>query len=224
MLPEGVVLDLDGTLVDNIRFHAAAFDHFMRRHGRQPVDEAGCIRLMGRRNSDIFTDLLGRPIAGDELKRFEEEKETLYRELSAGQLAPIAGLLELLADLDNESIPVVIATSAPECNVAHTLAEIGLEDRLTNVIRGDEVPRGKPHPDIFQEAARRVGVDPKRCLAFEDAPVGITAAVAAGMRCVALATTFTRQQLESGDPAPDLIVADFQDFLAAPGWATKGSL
>jgi hypothetical protein len=61
-------------------------------------------------------------------------------------------------------------------NVAHTLRELGLAERLTRVVRSDQVPRGKPHPDVFLEAARVIGAPPERCVAFEDAPMGVKAA------------------------------------------------
>ena len=79
-------------------------------------------------------------------------------------------------------IPMALATSAPKPNVVHTLAELDLASAFPVIVRGDEVARGKPAPDVFIEAARRLGVDPADCLVFEDAPMGIEAAKAAGMR------------------------------------------
>jgi sugar-phosphatase len=85
------------------------------------------------------------------------------------------------------------------------------------VVRADEVPRGKPHPDVFLAAARLLDVPPEDCLAFEDAPAGVAAAKAAGMTCVGVTTSFDAEALASGGGGPDFTVADFDEFLAGPG-------
>lgn len=209
----GVIFDLDGTLVDNMEVHAEAFAIFVGRHGLPPLTLADRARLDGKRNRDIFPDLFGRPLAEDFLQACIHEKESLYRELSRGRLQPVPGLLHLLDALDAERIPAAIATSAPAENVAHTLHELRLEDRLTEVVRSDRVARGKPHPDVFLAAADLIGVTPGDCLAFEDAPAGILAARAAGMRCVAVTTSFTPQDLAKVGAVPDFAVRDYDEFL-----------
>jgi beta-phosphoglucomutase-like phosphatase (HAD superfamily) len=111
---------------------------------------------------------------------------------------------------------VAIATSAPPENVAHTLAELGLADRLGTIARSDLVPRGKPWPDVFLEAARQLAVPARACVAFEDAPMGIAAAAAAGMATVAVTTSFSREVFLGGTPKPDWIVKDFEEFVQSP--------
>jgi HAD superfamily hydrolase (TIGR01509 family) len=211
------VFDLDGTIVANMPLHAAAFGAFMARHGLPPLDEGQRARLDGKRNSDIFPELFGRALPPEQLRAFAAEKEALYRELSRGRLAPARGLLRLLARLAARGIPAAIATSGPAENVRHTLAELALNERLGVVVRGDEVPRGKPHPDIFLAAAARLGVDAPSCLAFEDSPAGVAAACAAGMRCVALTSSFTEGAFRATGTAADAFVRDFDDFLANHG-------
>ena len=214
MKARGVIFDLDGTLVDNMALHAQAFAIFVERHGLPQLTEKDRARLDGKRNRDIFPDIFGRPLDDAFLRACTLEKEGLYRELSKGRLAPVAGLVTLLDALDGRQVPVAIATSAPPENVAHSLAELGLERRLTRIMRSDEVARGKPHPDVFLAAADLIGVAPERCLAFEDAPAGILAARAAGMRCVAVTTGFGAAALASHGAPPDLAVPDYDAFLA----------
>lgn len=214
MKARGVIFDLDGTLVDNMALHAQAFAIFVERHGLPALTEADRARLDGKRNRDIFPDIFGRPLEDAFLRACTLEKEGLYRELSKGKLTPVAGLLTLLDALEARGIPVAIATSAPPENVAHSLAELGLDTRLTRVMRSDEVARGKPHPDVFLAAAALIGVEAARCLAFEDAPAGIQAARAAGMRCVAVTTGFGAEALASHGAPPDLAVPDYDAFLA----------
>jgi HAD superfamily hydrolase (TIGR01509 family) len=212
----GAVFDLDGTLVDNMELHAEAFAGFMANHGLPPLDEAQRARLDGKRNTDIFPDLFGRALPREELLAYSDEKEALYRRLSRGRLAPLRGLGRLLDALARAGIPVAIATSGPADNVRHTLAEIGLAERITAIVRGDQVPRGKPHPDIFLAAAERIAVPAPECIAFEDAPSGVAAAQAAGMLCVAVATSFEEEAFRAAGVTPDHLVPDFEAFLEGP--------
>lgn len=212
--PRAVIFDIDGTLVDNMALHAEAFAVFAQRHGLPPLTPEDRARLDGRRNSEIFPILFARDVPRDEWQAYEAEKESLYRELSRGRLEPMRGLARLLARLTASQIPMALATSAPEPNVVHTLAEIGLSEAFSIIVRGDQVARGKPAPDVFIEAGRRLGVAPDGCLVFEDAPMGIVAAQAAGMPVVALTTTFTAAHFAALQPPPDVTCDDFDSFLA----------
>lgn len=213
----GVIFDLDGTLLDNMALHAEAFGIFGQRHALPAFGLEMRSRLDGKRNRDIFPVLFGRPLAEDELRRFSAEKEGLYRELSRGRLVALAGLDRLLERLHARAIPVAVATSAPPENVRHTLSELGLAARLDRVVRADEVPRGKPHPDVFLAAARLLDVPAAECLAFEDAPAGVAAAKAAGMTCAGVTTSFSASALGTAGAAPDFTVADFDEYLGGPG-------
>lgn len=215
----GVVFDLDGTLVDNMCFHLEAFAVFVRRHGLPPMDHALRGRLDGQRNRDIFPILFGHPLDDVSFRQFEDEKEGLYRELSRGRLQPLPGTPRLLDLLDVRGIGTAVATSAPAANVVHTLDELGLVGRFRAVVRSDQVPRGKPAPDVFLEAARRLGIPPTTCLAFEDAPAGVMAARAAGMTCVAITSSFSPEQFAAHGARPDAAVRDYDAFLA--GWADR---
>lgn len=215
--PRGVVFDLDGTLVDNMALHAQAFERFAEAHALPPLTMDLRRRIDGKRNSEIFPMLFEREMTMDEVLRFEEEKEGAYRQISRGRIAPVRGALTLLARLEAVGIAVAVATSAPLKNVEHTLSETGLAARLPIVARGDEVPRGKPFPDVFALAAERLRVPVDECLAFEDAPIGVAAANAAGMVVVAVATTFSEAQFNAHIPAPHAVVSDYEAFLDGPG-------
>lgn len=193
--------------------HAEAFGVFAGRHGLPPLTPEDRARLDGRRNSEIFPILFGRDVPRDEWMAYEAEKEGLYRELSRGRLAPMKGLLRLLAHYRAAQVPMALATSAPEPNVVHTLHEIGLAAEFSIIVRGDQVGRGKPAPDVFIAAAQRLGVEPAGCVVFEDAPMGVVAAQAAGMPVVALTTSFTAEHFAGLQPPPSAIYADFDAFL-----------
>jgi beta-phosphoglucomutase len=213
----GFVFDLDGTLTDNMPFHQRAFDLFAGRHGLPALTLEQRRRLDGKRNRDIFPILFGRTFDAAALRALADEKESLYRELSRGKLAPMAGLRELLACLAQLKIPAAIATSAPPENVVHSLRELGLEGAFAAVAKAEDLPRGKPHPDVFLAAAAALQVEPSLCLAFEDAPLGVEAARAAGMTCVALTTSFPAEVFTAHPVAPHALVRDYDEFLAGPG-------
>lgn len=215
--PRGVVFDLDGTLTDNMACHAEAFARFLTNHRLPALTMDMRERIDGKRNAEIFPILFGREVSAAEALAFEEEKEGAYRELSRERLQPVTGALTLLERLAARGIGVAVATSAPEKNVAHTLAAIGLADRIGIIARSDAVPRGKPFPDVFLHAAQALGVPPDACLAFEDAPVGVAAARGAGMRCVAITSTFAADVFARTEPPPDAAYADFQAYLDADG-------
>ena len=216
--PAAAVFDLDGTIVDNMALHAEAFAAFARHHGLPPLTPADRASLDGRRNSEIFPVLFGRDMAREEWLAYEHEKEALYRHVSRGRLTPVAGIGALLARLAADGVAVALATSAPEPNVAHTLSETDLTSAFPIVVRGDQVPQGKPAPDVFLEAARQLRVAPASCVVFEDAPMGIVAAQAAGMRVVALTTTFSAAFFAALPAPPDVVCPTFDAFLSLVRW------
>ena len=211
--PRAVIFDIDGTIVDNMHLHAEAFAAFAARHGLPPLTTEDRARLDGRRNSEIFPILFKRDVPREEWLEYEHEKEGLYRELSKGRLAPLNGLHALIDRLRRLSILMALATSAPELNVIHTLRELDLVEAFPVIVRGDQVPHGKPAPDVFIEAARRLNVEPHECLVFEDAPMGIVAARAAGMPVVALTTSFPAGHFAGLAAPPSMACGDFEDAL-----------
>ena len=217
--PRACIFDLDGTLVDNMPLHAEAFAVFAERHALPPLTPADRPRARRQAQQRDLPRHLRRALSRDEVLAYEEEKEGLYRGLSRGRLVPVPGLRRLLDALARHGIAIAVATSAPRANVDHSLRELDLEWLGSGVVRGDEVPNGKPAPDVFLEAARRLGVAPDECLGFEDAPMGLEAVRSAGMRLVALATSFAGDELTAHHTRPDAVVCTFDELLAGDaGW------
>lgn len=205
-----VVFDMDGTLTPNMHLHSEAFAIFMQKHTIPTPDEVVTASLAGKRNSEIFPILFGRDLHAAELERYADEKETLYRTL-IDQVHAVPGLHDFLAQLDRNNMPSAIATSAPHGNVAPTLTRLNLPTYFTTITLGSEVKHGKPAPDIFIEAARRLGVAPAHCIGLEDSFAGLQSVRDAGMYTVAIATTHTKAELAYAQP--DVIVSDYYELL-----------
>jgi HAD superfamily hydrolase (TIGR01509 family) len=182
----GAVFDLNGTLIDDIRFHFEAWRDLAHKHGRT-FDEATFQSWNGLKNEDIFPKFLGRAVTREELLALGEEKESAYRAMYRPHLAPVRGAIELLDRLRALGVRLAVASSAPPANREMALVGLGLTKHFDVVVEAEHLP-GKPAPDVFLEAARRLGLDPRRCVAFEDAENGVRSAVAAGMTVVGITT------------------------------------
>jgi beta-phosphoglucomutase family hydrolase len=177
-----VVFDLDGTLVDNMAYHIEAWIETARALGHE-LSPAQIMRdFAGRRNEEILPKLVGRALTSAELERLAAQKEARYRALYAPNLALMEGASAFLDLLARRGIVCGIASAAPRANREFVLDGTGLRERIVAVVGAEEVKNGKPAPDLFLEAAKRLSVDPSQVLVFEDATLGVEAACAAGMR------------------------------------------
>lgn len=207
---DAVIFDLDGTLVDNMGFHLQAWQAIATRLGVAVTAEQFERQFAGRKNEEIFPALLQRTIAPAELEALAEEKESAYRALYRPHLAPMPGAAALLDRLQEKRVALGIASAGPPKNREMVLAGLGWRERF-GVVQGGEGLRGKPAPDIFRTAAERLNVAPSRCLAFEDAVLGVISARDAGMRvCGILSTTPAEVLREAG------AVWTARDFSALP--------
>lgn len=201
------LFDMDGVLVDNANFHINAWLQFAQHYNRPLTKDQYVENINGRVSADAMAYLFQRPILPDELIVLTEEKEAIYRDLYRPHLQPTPGLLDFLNALKARRVQMAVGTSAPESNVRFTLDGLPLRPYFDTVIDSSMVHRGKPDPEIYLTAASRVGVEPARCVVFEDAFAGIDAGLRGGMKVVAVATTHTREELEGTGAA--LIVDDF---------------
>lgn len=179
----GYIFDCDGTLVDTMPLHHRAWSLALQRAGlRGELDEDLFYSLGGvptRRVAELLGAHYGLAVDPD---RMFVEKEEIFLELE-GELRVIPAVVEFARRVAR-SAPVSVASGGPKPIVRHTLERTGLADLFPVVVTPEDVPRGKPAPDMFLHAARLMGVPPGECLVFEDAAPGLEAAAAARMQCV----------------------------------------
>jgi beta-phosphoglucomutase family hydrolase len=183
------LFDMDGTIVDNMSFHTKSWVEFFRRRGRAIDPDEFFLSTAGRHGREIIRSEMGADLPDDQVSVLNQEKEAVYREMYGPHRKTVEGFDAFIAASQAAGVKLAVATAAQTTNVEFTLDGLDLRKEFETVVSAADVPRGKPHPDVFLEAARRVGVAPEHCIVFEDAPLGVEAARRAGMRCVVLTTT-----------------------------------
>jgi len=196
----GVIWDVDGVIIDSGEQHRRAWEALARENGL-PYSDAAFWATFGMRNADIIPRLFGVSEPG-RVAALGERKEEIYRALLAREAVALPGARELLAALRAAGYRQALGSSAPPKNIEAIVALLGLAPWLDAMVSGEDVARGKPAPNIFLVAAGKLDVAPARCLVIEDAPAGVRAAHAGGMRCLAVR--------RAGRPdAPGLEEADY---------------
>lgn len=183
------IFDMDGTIVDNMQFHTQAWLRFLAEMNLS-ISEDELQRQNHGTIEEVIRRLCGSHLSKAEVVALGNRKESLYRELYRPHLQLIAGFRDFVREAQALRIPMAIGTSAGQANLDLVMQGLNIGSYFDVFITGEQVKYGKPHPETFQRAAQQLGVQPGQCIVFEDLPAGIEAAQHAGMRSIALTTTF----------------------------------
>jgi HAD superfamily hydrolase (TIGR01509 family) len=176
---EAVLFDMDGLLLDTEVVYIEALQASAHSLGREmPLDF--CHSMIGVPGPDCNLMIEKYYGEGFSIAGFRKTYSTHIRSLLDAGIPMKPGVVELLDFLAGRGLPLAVATSAGRTTAEHHLGRAGLLGRFNAVATRDDVERTKPHPDVYLEAARRLGVAPERCIAFEDSNIGLAAAHAAG--------------------------------------------
>jgi beta-phosphoglucomutase-like phosphatase (HAD superfamily) len=179
-----IIFDMDGLMLDTEPIYKAAWQGASADLG-YVLDDRSYTQLVGRPTEDCERELLSKFGSAFPLDRFRVLWSRAWQaEVTRSGIRQKPGVLEFLAFSEAHRLPVAVATSSSGDYAALSLRQAGLEGRFAAIVAGDDVARGKPAPDIYLEAARRLGVDPATCVALEDSEAGILAASRAGMRAL----------------------------------------
>ncbi len=185
------VFDWDGVIIDSHHAHEIAWDAMAKELGI-PLPTGFFKATFGMRNDKIIPEFTAWAAPGDtqRIRELGDRKEALYRQaIREHGIEPLPGVRELLASLRTAGIPCSVGSSTSLENIQTIMEMTGLAQAFDAVTAERDVARGKPDPEVFQKAAAKVGVHPADCVVFEDAHVGIAAALAAGSKAVAVGTT-----------------------------------
>jgi len=207
--PQAVIFDVDGVLVDSYQAHYESWQLACRESGLDMTRDQ-FVATFGRTSREIIVDLWGSqvatPIAVAEL---DDRKEVLFRELLNRDFPLMEGAADLIDALHQAGFRLAVGSSGPPDNVHLVLDRLQRRARFHGIVTGIDVQRGKPDPQVFLLGAERIGVAPPQCVVIEDAPAGVAAAHAGGMKCIALAST---GRMRESLVAADLVIDSLREL------------
>jgi beta-phosphoglucomutase len=203
-----VIFDIDGTMVDNIGYHIIALKMFCERHGRHVTDEEFKQHISGKTTKEVMNYVFRTELSESDIKRYNDEKEGIYRDIYRPHMKPSKGLIGFLEMLKKNKIKIGIATAGPEVNMRYIFEGINIEKYIDAWINGDMIINGKPHPEIYLRAAEMLNISPSKCIVVEDSILGIQSGRNAGMKIIAITNVHPREELNSAD----YIIEDFESM------------
>lgn len=201
-----VIFDMDGTLLDTQRICVPAWDYAGERQGVEGMGRyIPCVCGMNAQGWGAY--VLERHPQLD-MERFNSDARSYVLEHLTIRFK--AGARELLEYLWERGVKTAIASGSSHASIEHHLREVGVYERFDAVVGGHDVERGKPAPDIFLLAARKIGADPSECFVFEDSENGVRSAHAAGMRVIGIPDL-----VPFSDEVRELMFAELSDMSKA---------
>lgn len=199
--PRAIIFDMDGLLVDSERIWHLAEDEVFSSRGLEYTDElrAG---IIGMRMDEFMKKLREHFGLREPLEALTAEVNANMLRLIPSMVKPQPGAPEMIAFAQARAWPLAIASSSPMAIIEATVRSQGWQDVIKLRCSADDVPRGKPAPDVYLQAARLLGVAPEHCLALEDSATGARAAVAAGMTCFAVPDRSHSQAADLAEVTP----------------------
>lgn len=209
MTIKAFIFDLDGTLVDSELLWCKSLYHLISNRGLAVTEDYSCELVYGRAWRDVLSRLRkDYPAIHDNDHALEQESQYYYNALHTTVDIRIHGSISLLKRL-SKHYPVAIVSGSTRRQIADAVSLMDINTHIRFYLGNEDYPYGKPDPSGFLLAARHFQVEPEQCLVFEDSTVGVRAAKAANMRCVALS--------RKGCPPQDVneadeILSDLADF------------
>lgn len=210
--PWAVVFDVDGVLVDSYDAHLESWRRLAAETGVEFTEE-DFAATFGRTSREIIRLHWDGSLDDDEVRRLDDRKEALYREIVRSDFPVMPGAVALIDDLIAAGCALGVGSSGPRENVILALARLGRAGAFGAVITGEDVNRGKPDPEVYARACESLRIPPRRCVVVEDAPAGVESARRAGARAVALLSR-GRAAADFTDTPPHSTVERLSDLSA----------
>ena len=175
-MKKGIIFDMDGTIVDSLPYHYKAWKIFFKENKVENFSKK-LKDYKGGGTLDLMTAVYGNKYSRKELKIMTDDKEIIFREIYKNNVVPILGFMDMFELIKSKNILVGLASNAIRKNVKMILSELKIYEKFDSIICGDEVRKGKPDPEMFDETVDRFNLKKEECLIFEDSVEGVSAAV-----------------------------------------------
>ena len=206
---KGVIFDMDGTIVDSLPYHYRAWETFFEENKVENFSEK-LKDYKGGGTLDLMTAVYGDKYSRKELKIMTDDKEIIFREIYKNNVLPIKGFMEIFELIKSKKILVGLASNAIRKNVKMILSELKIYEKFDSIICGDEVKKGKPDPEMFNETVDRFNLKKEECLIFEDSIEGVTAAVNSNVDVIGITSSSSDKILR--DKGCKLTIENYIDF------------
>lgn len=195
MEKKAFIFDLNGTMIDDMEYHARAWYDILNHDLQAGLswDEVK-IEMYGK-NGELLKRIFGDGhFSKEKIKELSIEKERRYQQAYLPNLKLIKGLQSFLDKAHEAGIPMSIGSAAIPFNIDFVLDNLNIRHFFKAIVSADDVATSKPDPETFIKCARLLNVSPEHCIVFEDAPKGVEAAQNAGMDCVVLTTMHEKDE------------------------------
>jgi beta-phosphoglucomutase len=209
MITPVYLFDMNGVIVDDEHLHEQATKATLLNHG-YVCTAADYKQYFAGRTRDAGMKQFGQANSATyDYLQLAEEKDAAYQMLAKHGVLPVQHVVDFIGHLTSVGTRMAVVTGAPRKEAKHFLELFDIADHFSQIITGEDITLSKPHPEGYLKAAAMLQVPPELCVVVEDAPNGVRAAKRAGMRCVAVTTSHTKNDLREADWVVQRLTRDF---------------
>lgn len=206
---KAIIFDMDGVISDSQPIHAGLEELLLKEHGINLSADYLTSNYAGIPDRECARMIFAKYGKEVDLDKFVENKWARILEFAKGRISPIDGVLDLISKLKENNFRLAVASSSIPEFIDLILSELRIKHVFDVITSGKEVKLGKPNPEIFLLAAKKLGVPPQECLVIEDSEHGVVAAKKAGMKCVWLTS---KEILPDNEYRADIVVKSLREL------------